>query len=213
MTFSFFLGKKAREESADPASRTTTTSQSQDTTQSATQSRQLRPQTEDEVRRQGLAEQELQSLLAGMSPEDQAALKAENYRAIYDPAAAGIEQGYTSLGARQDASAARRGLGGSSKSRDDELLNRSALGRDLGAASSAATVASTQMALAERQQRLARIAELRTNINDLWNQRMVGSSVVTTGESSSTGTGESIAPDTFWNDALNLGVNALGSVV
>ena len=82
-------------------SRTTKTTSDTTTDQEGLQERILRDQTPEEAQRLALAGDELQSLMAGMSPEEQAALNEQNYRNIYDPAAAAIGQSYDTRGAQQ----------------------------------------------------------------------------------------------------------------
>ncbi len=194
------------------AGRTTTGTQTSTTTQSGTRGVDLREQTEAERQ---LQEQSMQGLIdasAQMTPEQLAARRQESYNALFNPAAANIQQGYQRLGAQQYANAASRGLAGSSRGEDQELLNRSSQGRELGQASQQATLGARQLEATDEAQRIARAAEMRAAVNDLWRNRLASSTITTTGQSDSKGTTTSVAPDTYWSDMFDMGGKILGSM-
>ncbi len=185
---------------------TSSSTQSQQT--SGSRQTQLRDYTPEE---QALFDQAQQGLMASgenLTPEAIEKLRQERYDLLYGSASSEINRSSNLAQQSGYAANARRGLSGSTNTQTMAQGREGDRQRSLGLASTQSHMSADQMVQMEQEQRRANAAAYMDRMNNMWNQRLIGSKVVTTGSGSAAGT--QTTPDNFLGDAAGLVGNAAG---
>lgn len=126
--------------------------------------------------------------LERMTPENEEALRAELFKASYDPQARAIRSTYADIGGKQDALLGRRGMLDSSEARAavNDRVSREA--SDLGTAASNATLTAESLYSNRLRDNLAVNSSLMGGIQAIGNYQNLGATTKVTG------------PDTTWQD-------------
>lgn len=132
-----------------------------------------------------------------MSAADAEAYRTRMFNAIYNPAANAVNQAATTASATNYANAARRGAGANSTTKQEQTLIDSKKQAQLGDVASQATAQAEQAYMAEEANRRANMASAISELGQLWQQRLAGSSTTT----SSSGTNTDTSPNPFWGTA------------
>lgn len=178
--------------------------------QSTTQQTQLRDWTPQEQIAYNNAMAGLAAAGQPMTPEAEAAMRDKIYQANYNPAATAIKSGLETAQADTYANAARRGASQTSTTGAASATNDAVAARELGLASSNATIAAENAFLAEQQRQQQAAAQHVATLNSLWSARLQGSKIVNS-SSGSTSANESSGGGSF-GERLAQGVGyALGN--
>ncbi len=179
---------------------------SQSSSSSSTEQMQLRKWSTKEQEVVNLAMNRLGLANKQMTPEEREKIEGDIYDSIYGLASDAITSGYQGATAEQHALAARRGGSDTSKSKEDQLLGKARLGRELGLASQSAKLGAREAFLAESADRRMNASLSLNTLDSMYRQRALGSKIVRTGSS----TGTVTQPDRFMSSAAKGLSAALG---
>ena len=126
--------------------------------------------------------------LERMTPEAEQALRAELFRASYEPQAKAIKSAYAESGGQQDAALGRRGMLDSSEARATAADRASRQAGDLGTAANTATLTAESLYSNRLRDNLAEMSSLMGGIQGIGNYQNLGASRTVVG------------PDTTWQD-------------
>lgn len=126
--------------------------------------------------------------LERMTPENEEALRAELFRASYDPQAKAIKSAYAEAGGQQDAALGRRGMLDSSEARATMADRTSRQAGDLATAANNATLTAENLYSNRLRDNLAMSSNLANAVQAIGNYQNLGATTKVTG------------PDTTWQD-------------
>lgn len=141
----------------------------------------------------------------GMNPAQAMKLKQGIYDAMFGTAKDALTSEYNRREAEQQGLRARRGQD-TSTSKEDALLSRARLAREVGLASNQATLGAESAFQQERATRINEAMATLQALSEMWNERKAASTIVKSGTSNS----QTTTPDTSLSSSFGAFSSALG---